>query len=278
MARMSIDDMIVRDPRITKLAGLVGWSRRETVGCLIADVWPICYDQREAVISSDLVDLAAGQPGFADAMVRSELATWTRGNQRIRIRGAQERIEYLDKKKRAGSVGGTKSAESRSKKSSTTTDDAQARGNPSASVPDPVSASVPDVANSEKNSARPSVGGTRSRSKPSEPTAEERSTAMFVLQKLGQRSGVTYSGAAEHVRLIVAQLRNGVTETDLRKVIGYCAIELDWPNNPDMAKYLRPETLFGPKTIAKYLDPARTWFAKQPGLQFDERPKLEVVQ
>lgn len=144
MARMSIDDMVVRDPRITKLSGLVGWSRRETIGCLIADVWPICYDQKEAIVSADLVDLAAGLAGFADAMVQSELATWVRGNRRIRVRGAQERIEYLDKKKRAGHVGGVKSAESRSKKPSTTTDDAQARGNPT--VPDPVlvPASVPD--------------------------------------------------------------------------------------------------------------------------------------
>jgi hypothetical protein len=138
MARMSVDDMVVRDQRITKLAKLIGWSRRETLGCLVMDVWPICYDQRESVIAAELVDLAAGIEGFALAMVASDLANWSRGNLRIRIRGAQERIEYLDHKKRAGSVGGIKSAESRNKKSSTSPDAAQARGNPPVPDPSPV--------------------------------------------------------------------------------------------------------------------------------------------
>lgn len=132
--------------------------------------------------------------------------------------------------------------------------------------------------NKKKNSATPSAGGSRSRkAKPSEPTSDERASALFVLRKLTDRSGVRYSGTAEHVRLIVAQLRNGVTEADLRKVIGYCACELEWQDNPEMAKYLRPETLFGPKTISKYLDAARDWFDKQ-GLELEPRPLLEVVQ
>lgn len=43
-----------------------------------------------------------------------------------------------------------------------------------------------------------------------------------------------------------------------------------------MRRYLRPETLFGPTTIAKYLDPARTRYrdliarhAEQPILSLD---------
>jgi hypothetical protein len=152
---MSIDDMVVRDPRITKLSTLVGWSRRETVGCLILDVWPICYDQRESVIVADLIDIAAGLVGFADAMVRSGLAERLRGNRKIRIKGAQERIEYLDHKKAAGRVGGLKSAESRSQSSSTRGSTPQARGNPSvpdsASAPDKPTAPVPE----EKGAALP---------------------------------------------------------------------------------------------------------------------------
>ena len=87
---------------------------------------------------------------------------------------------------------------------------------------------------------------------------------MRILAKLTAQNGVRYSGTNEHVRLIVHHLRDGVTEYDLRHVIGYCALELEWKGNPAMEKYLRPETLFGPQTIAKYLDPARTWFAKLP--------------
>jgi uncharacterized phage protein (TIGR02220 family) len=100
--------------------------------------------------------------------------------------------------------------------------------------------------------------------KPSEPTPAELASVRVVLGKLSVRNGVAYTGSGEHVRLITAQLRSGVSEQDLRAVIGYCAVELGWADKPDMAKYLRPETLFGPKTISRYLDPARTWFASLP--------------
>jgi uncharacterized phage protein (TIGR02220 family) len=127
--------------------------------------------------------------------------------------------------------------------------------------------------NTEKNSAAPTAGGpvleiptpkAKRKPKPSDPTAAERESVRVVLEKLSTRNGVRYSGTAEHTRLIVNHLRAGVTEMDLRAVIGYCALELDWATNADMAKYLRPETLFGPKTIDRYLDPARTWFSKLP--------------
>jgi hypothetical protein len=147
VARMSIDDMVQRDPRITKLAQSIGWSRRETMGCLVLDVWPICYDQREHIIVAELIDIAAAKDGFAAAMVACGLAEWVRGNRKVRIKGAKERIEYLDHKKRAGHVGGIKSAESRYKKSSTGEillkqrgSTPQAAGNPS--VPDSASASA----------------------------------------------------------------------------------------------------------------------------------------
>jgi uncharacterized phage protein (TIGR02220 family) len=100
----------------------------------------------------------------------------------------------------------------------------------------------------------------RKRPKPSEPTQAEAAIARTVLDKLGEYNGVRYSGTAEHTRLIVNQLRAGLSEADLRKVIGYCAFEKGWKDDPEMLPYLRPETLFGPRTISKYLDPARAWF------------------
>lgn len=95
-----------------------------------------------------------------------------------------------------------------------------------------------------------------------------------VLGKLGERNGVAYGGAAAHVRLIVGRLRDGVTELELRAVVAYCADE--WLADDEMRRYLRPETLFGPTTIAKYLDPARARYrdliakhAPQPTLSLD---------
>jgi hypothetical protein len=145
MARMSIDDMVARDPRITVLAKLIGWSRRETLGCLVGDVWPITYDQRTHLISERVIDAAAGLDGFAKAMVEAELATRDRSG-KVRIGGAKERIKYLDKKTRAGREGGLKSAESRRKASKQTSSSGgstpQAAGNPP--VPDPSPVPVPD--------------------------------------------------------------------------------------------------------------------------------------
>jgi uncharacterized phage protein (TIGR02220 family) len=126
-----------------------------------------------------------------------------------------------------------------------------------------------------KNSATPTASGShleipvskakgKRKAKPGDHTAAECESVRVVLEKLSAQNGVRYSGTAEHARLIVNHLRAGIDEMDLRAVIGYCALELNggWKGNPDMEQYLRPETLFGPKTISKYLDPARTWFAK----------------
>ncbi len=291
MARMSVDDSVQRDPRITKLAKLTGWSRRETLGCLVMDVWPITYDQRTAVIAADLVDLAAGLDGFAQYMVDADLATWVRGNRKVRISGAEERIEYLDHKRKAGRVGGLRSAESRNKNPSSGGSTPQAAGNPPVPSPVPVPASSPVPVLEEKNSAAPLAGGAfdlfkgkvdaamgdvgkaraRKPKKPFECTAQERHFAMFVLAKVGSRNGVSYTGTDEHVRLIVNQIRNGVTVDDMRKVLGYCSIALKWSEKPELTIYLRPETLFGPQTISKYLDPARSWWNTQ-GLELEPIP------
>jgi uncharacterized phage protein (TIGR02220 family) len=75
---------------------------------------------------------------------------------------------------------------------------------------------------------------------------------------------VAYSGTETHVHLILRQLRAGVTVEDLRAVIGYCAIEMGWKADQKLRRYLRPETLFGPQTISRYLDAARAWWRTLP--------------
>jgi hypothetical protein len=145
MARMSIDDMVQRDPRVTLLAIALGWSRRETLGCLVGEVWPICYDQRSWLVSERVIDAAAGFAGFAAALIECELATRDRSG-KVQIRGAKERISYLENKSRSGRQGGLRSAESRNKETKQTSSTAgstpQAPRNPP--VPDPASAPVPD--------------------------------------------------------------------------------------------------------------------------------------
>jgi uncharacterized phage protein (TIGR02220 family) len=106
-------------------------------------------------------------------------------------------------------------------------------------------------------SVRPS---RRAKSK-SGPTEQETATARAVLAKLGARNGTRYTNAPPHVELITARLREGYTELDLDAVAAHCAA--NWAGNPDMAQHLVPETLWGPKKIAKYADAARTRFRRQ---------------
>jgi hypothetical protein len=116
MARMSIDDSVLRDPRIDELAEAMGWSRRETVGALI-DLWAVCYDQVSATLPAKHVDRVGGAPGFSAQMVAAGLAKVLREDETLlRISGVEGRIEYLTSKRDAGRQGGVKSGQSRRSK------------------------------------------------------------------------------------------------------------------------------------------------------------------
>ena len=160
VARMSIDDSVLRDPRVTHLAHLTGWSRRETLGCLL-EIWAVCYDRVDCALGAAVIDLIAAHPGFAKMMVEVELAA-PMPSGKLRIAGAKERIKYLARKVASGREGGLKSAKLRANQvkhtSSTLPSTPQASVNPSvpdnpsasASVPDP----VPDVAGAKAKRSR----------------------------------------------------------------------------------------------------------------------------
>lgn len=100
----------------------------------------------------------------------------------------------------------------------------------------------------------------RSKPKPSDPTQTELESATRILAKIGERTGRAYEGSKVHVGLIVRQLRAGRSEWDLRAIVAWCWGE--WEPKAEMHKYLRPETLFGPETVERYLPDARAWLRK----------------
>lgn len=67
-----------------------------------------------------------------------------------------------------------------------------------------------------------------------------------VVNHLNQRAGTHYKATTSNTRkLVKARLNEGFTIDDMKLVIDKkCA---DWLNKPEMAQYLRPETLFGNK-------------------------------
>lgn len=108
-----------------------------------------------------------------------------------------------------------------------------------------------------------------------------------VLAVLSHHSGVVYRGARAHQMLIAARLREGYTLDTLRKIPAYCAIEKGWRDDPKMAEFLRPETLYGATTIAKYADAANAWYLANHGdtplrsiaeVLGETQPTHEVIQ
>jgi uncharacterized phage protein (TIGR02220 family) len=117
------------------------------------------------------------------------------------------------------------------------------------------------------------VSSRKRKARPGSPTELEKSAAVEVLQALSRYSGVAYRGSENHVVLIVRQLRAGRTGLDLRKVAWYCAVKREWKDDEKMRDYLRPETLFGPKNIDKYLDAALTRYREEYKTDEDVRQR-----
>lgn len=75
--------------------------------------------------------------------------------------------------------------------------------------------------------------------------------ARELLEFLNRKAGRHYRATHTTLALIRARLASGVTPDDIRSVIASKVRE--WANHPDMAKYLRPETLFRASKFESYL-------------------------
>ena len=91
-------------------------------------------------------------------------------------------------------------------------------------------------------------------------TADEMAIRDRVLTRLGERNNCRYTGGKAHTRLIVGRLRDGFSEDDLRRVVAYCAEGLGWQDPAhNCHPHLKPETLFGPESIERYVYKAREY-------------------
>jgi hypothetical protein len=117
MARMSIDDMFLRDPRVLRLSITLGWTKYEARGRLL-DVFALVYDRVDAgadeVLDPVDIDIASDFPGLAEQLIAHDLAVRMRNG--VRIKGATERTKYLATREESGRLGGIKSGETRRNK------------------------------------------------------------------------------------------------------------------------------------------------------------------
>ncbi len=75
--------------------------------------------------------------------------------------------------------------------------------------------------------------------------------ALEVLAFLNEKTGRNYRPVEANTKLIRARLREGATVAECRKVIAKKCRE--WRNDPVMAQYLRPATLFNATKFAQYV-------------------------
>lgn len=109
--------------------------------------------------------------------------------------------------------------------------------------------------NSVNNSVNRTQRETRTRATPPPPEddptprqdgqAQLTDTAKAVVALLNRLAGTQYRYSEKTLKPLLARLREGFTETELRQVT---AFKVDrWKDDPKMFRYLRPETLYGSK-------------------------------
>lgn len=86
---------------------------------------------------------------------------------------------------------------------------------------------------------------------PPVPTGKDlRAIARSVLDFLNERTGRAYKAVDANLDLIVARLREGYEERELRQVVARKCRQ--WAGDEKMAEYLRPATLFNRSKFAQY--------------------------
>lgn len=78
-----------------------------------------------------------------------------------------------------------------------------------------------------------------------------RSQAIEVLEFLNEKTGKRFRHVDTNLNMIIARLKTGATVIDCRQIIAMKYRE--WKKNPEMLKYVRPETLFATKKFESYI-------------------------
>src|SRR5262245_51000096 len=112
MARVNLDEQFFGgDKRIDFLADVSNERSYITRGRLI-QIYYSCYKRKTAVCTQDEIAMQSqwlGEPPYADLMAKAHLAESV-GPTLYRIRGIEERIQYLIEQQERGRRGGKKSA------------------------------------------------------------------------------------------------------------------------------------------------------------------------
>lgn len=223
MTAVRIENEAFSDLRFEVLAKLCHLADADHARGKMLQIWRQCTASGAYVLGEQIIIAVLGDSG-ATSIVESGLGE--RVETGIRIKGTRGRIEWLKKLRKNAQKGGKAKAAKRQK---------VGKQEPSKDLAPPFPPTLtltPAQEEKEKMSA----------------------VADRVLAHLGSKNGIRYRGSKDHRDLIAGRLKDGVTEQELIAIVDRQAKK--WPKGDGMHEYLRPETLFGPKTIGRYLDAA----------------------
>ncbi len=243
---MSIDDMVIRDPRVAVLGKLCGWNRWEALGHLL-DVWSACYDRATPNLAVSIVDACVGLEGFAGHMVEAELATLEKDG-KIRVSGVESRITYLTDKYKAGRKGGVKSGESRRNKleaeSKQNACSASSKSNPNTNTNPTANPKEVQSVSGKPDAFQAGLGLGLT-----EPEVQLAEVAVAEINRLrGSRYESTSAAILKDCKSLSKEKR---TADQVKAVI---ASKAKWIGDPKMGEQFKPSVLLRPSNFAKYLD------------------------
>lgn len=250
--RVNMDSSIATDPRFKLLASDLGISRNELAGALFY-MWLACYERRSPRLSKRLADASAEIVGFSNALVEAELAD--DDDDAIIVHGAEIRIKFLLTQAEKGRKGGQKG-----------------KGKPKVKAP----------------KAGAKRGLSEAKAKPKQSQSKATAYSPTLTQSLTPANGVELlaRGAIDHLnsklgtksrvgKSVLANVRALAKDYELEDFRAVIDAKIsEWGQDPEMAKYLRPSTLFRPSKFRGYVDDLGAT-APQVTLEWrdDEEPK-----
>lgn len=279
-----MDSSIATDPRFRLVAMRLKRDRKEIVGACYL-VWLACYERRSKRLRVDEADASAELEGFSEAMVDAGLASLENNSRFVVFHGVASRISFLLTQAERGKRGGRASGKARRSaklngeanasadaKQTLQENEANASSCAQAYSPSPAPAPAPALKDPEGERAAPLalppspfhgqqstgvevVAPSKRRAKRQTGSPEERAIAAQAITELASVSGIAYEPGAEgNVAPVVKLIGEGRSLDDFIAVVGDRAKE--WRGDEKMHRFLRPETVFGPK-FGTYLAQAK---------------------
>lgn len=105
MARVSVEDKALRDPRFAVLGKLLGTSKFDALGRMIS-IWEYCTQNQLVTLSEEQINVLAENENYSQLLLDEKVGLAEKSKKGIRIKGLKGRIEWLANLRKNGEKGG----------------------------------------------------------------------------------------------------------------------------------------------------------------------------